>query len=124
MNGDLIINVRVKKHPTIRREANSAVSDMDISVIDAVLGCKKTVETIYGEKKEIQIQAGVQNGQRVRLANEGFHLINSSQKGDHYVIVKIKIPKNVSAEEKELYEKLKQIESGAKKSNSKKEQTA
>ena len=62
MGGDLIIGVRVKKHPKIRREANDAHTQAQISVIDAVLGVKVNIETIYGEKKQIKLSPGVQNG--------------------------------------------------------------
>jgi DnaJ-class molecular chaperone len=39
------------------------------------------VETIYGETKKVKIPAGTQNGDKIKLAKEGFYRINSTDKG-------------------------------------------
>jgi len=70
---------------------------LEISALDAILGCKKTINTIYGEKKELNIPAGTQFGEKVTLPNEGFFFRGStSQKGNHIFSIKITIPKILS----------------------------
>ena len=48
MNGDLLVKVSVRKHPSIKREGTDAHSESEISVLDAVLGTNITINTIYG----------------------------------------------------------------------------
>ncbi len=46
--GDLLIKISVRKHRDFVREGNNVKSELEISAIDAILGCKKTITTIYG----------------------------------------------------------------------------
>lgn len=75
-------------------------------MLDAILGAEKDVQTIEGAKKSVKVPPGIQSGQTISLSGEGFYMVNSSNKGDHILTVKIEIPKQLSAEERELYEKL------------------
>ena len=54
-----------------------------------MLGTEIKVETIYGETKMINIPEGTQNGDKVRLMNQGFQKNNSGDKGTHFVTVSI-----------------------------------
>ena len=49
MNGDLILRISVRKHPSIKRQGFDAHTESEISVVDAVLGCDIKVKTIYDE---------------------------------------------------------------------------
>lgn len=75
-----------------------------ISAIDATLGCKIDVPTVYGDV-ELTIPAGTQYGQQFRLKGKGVKSPRGSQ-GDQYVEITVEIPKKLSREEKELYEKI------------------
>jgi curved DNA-binding protein len=55
------------------------------------------------------IPPGVRSGQRFRLANKGYPTDNG-KRGDQLVEIQILTPKTISQEEKELYEKIRQIE--------------
>lgn len=57
----------------------------------------------------MKVPSGIQNGQTISLKGEGFYMVNSSNKGDHIVTVKIEIPKKISSEERALYEKIKAL---------------
>ncbi|MFN7659932.1 MAG: DnaJ C-terminal domain-containing protein, partial [Dolichospermum sp.] len=52
---------------------------------------------------------GVRSGQRLRLGNKGYPVENG-QRGDQLVEIQIVTPKNISHQERELYEKLREIE--------------
>jgi molecular chaperone DnaJ len=95
--GDLIIKVQVRKSAAFGREGHNAVSELQISVLDAVLGGEKEVSTIEGTKKKIKIPQGLQDGDKITLKNEGFYLVNSNNKGDYIITVKIIIPKSLTA---------------------------
>lgn len=78
-------------------------------MVDAVLGVELTVETIYGEKKSVRVPAGSQGGDKIRLNKEGFYRLNSQEKGNHIIVLKVKVPGSLSAREKELYQQLREI---------------
>lgn len=92
MNGDLIIKIAVKRHPTFRREGNDSHVEKEISVVDAILGAEIPVETIYGETKKVKIAPGTQNGDKIKVMKEGFYKLNTNDKGNHVIIIRIKIP--------------------------------
>lgn len=77
LNGDLIIQVSVKPHPNFKREGNDAVTEQDVSVVDAILGTEVLIKNIYGETKTIKIPAGTQNNDKIKLPKEGFYRLNS-----------------------------------------------
>jgi len=73
-----------------------------------VLGTEIEVETVHASKKKVRINAGTQSGDQIRLIGEGLHRMGSNEKGNHFVSVKVEIPKTLNEKEKEIFEKLKQ----------------
>lgn len=69
-----------------------------------------TVETIYGEKKKVRIPAGSQGGDKIRLNKEGFYRLNSHEKGNQVIVLKVKVPSSLTQKEKELYQQLRQLQ--------------
>lgn len=103
-NGDLYIEIIVAKHKQFVRDGNDIRISIPISAVDAILGTKIEVPTVYGDV-ELTIPAGTQHGQQFRLRDKGVKSTRGSQ-GDQYVEVKVEIPTKISKEEKELYEKI------------------
>lgn len=104
-NGDLYIEIMVTRHKTFVRDGNDIRISVPISAVDATLGCKIDVPTVYGDV-ELTIPAGTQFGQQFRLRGKGVKSARGSQ-GDQFVEVTIEIPTKLSKDEKDLYEKLK-----------------
>ena len=104
-NGDLYIEINVKPHKYFEREGNDIYIEVPLSAIDATLGTTIDVPTCYGDV-ELKVPSGTQPDQLLRIKNYGVESLRGSTKGDQYVKVKIEIPKKISKEEKELYEKL------------------
>ena len=104
-NGDLYIEINVRNHKYFVREGNDIYIEVPISALDATLGTTIDVPTCYGDV-ELKVPSGTQPDQLLRIKNYGVESIRSSTKGDQYVKIKIEIPKKLSKEEKELYEKL------------------
>ena len=104
-NGDLYIEVRVRPHKYFTREGNNIHISVPISAVDATLGTTVDVPTAYGDV-ELSIPAGTQPGQRLRVKGYGIKDLRTKNVGDQYVEVQIDIPKKLTREEKELYEKL------------------
>jgi len=110
--GDLYIFLRVKEDSNFRREGPEIYSDESISYIDAILGNSIKTPVVDGEVT-IKVPPGTQPGQVMRLKGNGApRLGNPNQRGDHYVTVKVDIPKDLSKEEEELMEKLRTIREG------------
>lgn len=60
--------------------------------MDAILGAEIQVETIYGETKKVKISPGTQNGDKIKVMKEGFFKLNTNDKGNHVITIRIKIP--------------------------------
>ena len=108
-NGDLYIEIIVSAHKHFTRKGNDIYVTIPISYVDAVLGCKIDVPTIHGDVS-VEVPAGIQNGQQLRIKGKGIKDLRSNSIGDEYIVLDIKVPTKVSKEEKEIYKKLKGIE--------------
>lgn len=108
-SGDLYVYLSVEPDSHFRREGINILSEISISYLQAILGCKIKVPTIDGDF-EVQIPAGLQPNTVLTLEDKGVpKLGNSVSRGDHLLTVKVEIPTKISSEERELLEKLAQI---------------
>ena len=108
-NGDLYIEIIVAPHKHFTRKGNDIYVTVPISYVDATLGCKLDVPTIHGDVT-IDVPAGIQNAQQLRIKGKGIKDLRSNVLGDEYVILDIKVPTKISKEERDLYSKLKTIQ--------------
>ena len=104
-NGDLYIEIRVRSHKYFVRDDNDIYIKVPITSVEATLGTTIDVPTPYGDV-ELSIPAGSQPNSRLRIKGYGIKDLRGSSKGDLYVELEVTIPKKLSKEEKELYEKL------------------
>lgn len=98
-DADVIINVVPDKR--FKRQGYDVVSEEALSFPEAVLGTEINVETVEGKVK-LRIPSGTQPETVIRLRGKGISHVRGSGKGDHYVRIKITIPKNLSSRQKEL----------------------
>ena len=106
--GDLYLKITVSPHPFFKLEGLDIHCQLPITPSEAVLGGPVPVPTLDGLVK-MNIPPGVKPGRRLRLANKGYPNSNGNR-GDQFVEIQIAIPNSVSSQERELYEKLRQIE--------------
>lgn len=107
LGGDLYLKIDVAPHPFFTLEGSDIFCQLPVTPCEAVLGGAIEVPTLDGLVK-MTIPPGVRSGQRLRLANKGYPV--NGQRGDQIVEIQIVVPKEVSAQEQELYEKLRQLE--------------
>ena len=101
---DLYLIVEVADDPRFERDGDDLHTSATIDVFTALLGGEAEVETLEGKVK-LKIPAGTQPEQVFRLAGRGMPRLKSSQgKGDLFVRVKVKIPKQLSSKQKSLLE--------------------
>ena len=104
--GDLIILVEVQNMPGFERKGDDLYSEVKIDLYTAVLGGEVKVPTLSGEIV-LTIPPGTQPGQTFRLAGKGMpQLKNPSKRGDQFVRVNVRIPRDLAQEQKELFRKL------------------
>lgn len=104
--GDLYVVLHVRPSDYFKREGFNVYTELEISPAQAVLGDEITIKTLDGEKN-VNIPDGSQYGSRVKIKGAGIpYLSKSTQRGDHIVIVEVKIPTHLSEDEKQLYVKL------------------
>lgn len=103
--GNLYITFRVKPDPAFKRDGYNILTEKEISISQAVLGASVSIKTIDGDLS-LKIPAGTKSGQVFKLKNRGIQHLNSRNRGDHLVVVDIKIPKSLSRKQRELFEEL------------------
>ncbi len=100
--GDLYLKVTVSKNAQFERKNDDLHTKTEIDVFTALLGGKAQVKTLNGNLS-LTIPAGTQPEQVIRLSGRGMpNLRKPKEKGDLYVRVKVKIPKELSEEQKKL----------------------
>lgn len=102
--GDLLVMIEEEKHPNVVRDGNDLIYNLNISIPDAVLGAPAEIPTVDGKVK-IKIEPGTQPGKILRLRGKGLPEVNSYQRGDLLVAVNVYIPKNLTREERAIFEK-------------------
>lgn len=97
--------VAVMPDAVFRREGQDLYTEKNLSYPTAVLGGTVEVETLDG-KVTLKVRKGTVSGTLVRLKGEGVQYPNSTQKGNLYVIMKIKVPDKISGKAKKILEEL------------------
>lgn len=104
--GDLYVIIGVKPSKEFKRKGYDIYSELSITVPQAVLGDEILIKTIHGETK-VEIPRGSQNGDVITLKEQGVPYLGSeTQKGSHYISLKVVIPKKLSVQEERLYKEL------------------
>lgn len=105
-NGDLYITFVIADDPVFKRSGDDLFVNKEIDLYTAVLGGEITVETLTGKVK-VKVKPGTQNNAKVKLKGKGFPLYKKEgQFGDLIIVYDVKIPTNLSSEQKELFRKL------------------
>lgn len=99
--GEYDILVDVKPDSYFQREGYDIVTEQEISFAKAALGLELDVKTIDGNVT-LRIPSGTQPNTLFRLKGKGVQHVQSQVKGDHYVKIKVTVPKSLTAKQKEL----------------------
>ena len=105
--GDLYLNIHILQHPFYEIKDNELYYNLDVDLYTAVLGGKGSIRTLDGKTVSINIPEGTESEKILRL--KGLGLIDESIRGDLFVNIHVIVPKNLSKEEKELFNKLKSL---------------
>ncbi|HLN52134.1 MAG TPA: molecular chaperone DnaJ [Lentimicrobium sp.] len=107
--GNLIVQIEEIPDPELIRDGTNILYEHYISFPDAALGTAIEVPTIEGRVR-IKIEPGTQGGKVLRLKGKGIPSLNGYEKGDQLININVWTPKNLSRQEEELLERLKNSE--------------
>ena len=99
-SGDLIVGIRIKPSPIFQRDGSTVLYEQTVSFYQAAMGAELEIPTIDGKVKW-SLPAGTQPGTTFRLKGKGIPTLQGRGRGDQYVTVKVKVPVNLNAEQKE-----------------------
>ena len=105
--GDLNVTILVMPDPKFRREGNDLYTTIDISPIEAMIGCKKVVTSINGVRLNIDVRPGVETGVEYAVTGHGFTNVNNNTRGRLIAQLVIKTPEVIDPA---IVERLKQID--------------
>lgn len=107
--GDLYLLIDVQPHNFFKFEGDNLTGDLPITPDEAALGAAVSVPTPDGAVT-MKIPAGIRSGQSLRLRGKGWPKPRG-QRSDLFVKVEIVVPKQISDEERKLYEQLRSLRS-------------
>ncbi len=108
--GDLLAVIDVKSDERFQRRGADLVYDLPISFSQAALGTTLEIPTVTRDVK-VETPPGVQTGHVIRLRGKGLPQLRGDGRGDLLVRVAVMTPTELSAEQRELFEQLSEVES-------------
>lgn len=96
--GDLYITFAVRPSVRFKREGRNLVTNEKINVAEAILGTIRVITNAYGKQIRLNVPAGTQPGERLRLRGQGVQTDDGA--GDLFVEIRVSIPTKLSDEAK------------------------
>ncbi|MGN0301735.1 MAG: DnaJ C-terminal domain-containing protein [Anaerotardibacter sp.] len=101
--GDLLVTVKIDKHPLYTRDKADVLMDLPVTYPEAALGAQIIVPLPDGSKVRMKVPAGTQNGAVLTLKGKGAKKLgkDASGHGDFKLTINVVVPKELSDEAKE-----------------------
>ena len=106
-SGDLLIKINIEDDNKFKLKGYDLYTDLLLTPWEAALGTRTTVKTIDDETN-VYVPEGIQSGEKIRIPNKGYYA-SKDTRGDLVAEVKIVVPRHLSQEEKNIYQKLSKI---------------
>lgn len=106
-NGDLFIKIDIENNKNFKLYGSDLCTDLKLSPWEAALGARVNIKTIDGETK-VYIPQGIQSGEKIKIPSKGYK-DGKGGRGDLVAEVKIMVPKDLELNEKEMFEKMKEM---------------
>jgi molecular chaperone DnaJ len=109
--GDLYVILHVKPSETFDRDGADLHVDVDISFVQAALGCDIEVPTLEDEPQEVVFEPGTQHGDKKKLRRKGLQKVGrrKSGRGDIIAHANIQIPEELDKKQKELLKEFAEV---------------
>ena len=105
-NGDLLVEIYIKRHPIFTRQDTDVLCEVPITFTQAALGAEIEVPTLDGKVK-YEIPEGTQTGREFILREKGIPEVgNSRRRGNQRFTVVVETPTHLTKEQKDLLRQL------------------
>ena len=104
--GDLFIRAKVLNDPLYRAEKYDLHMNQELKLSEAVLGTRISVPTLDDKQLSLKIPPGTKPGTKMRMSGHGLPHMKGNKKGDLYVKIQVKLPRQLTDEQKKLIEQL------------------
>ena len=106
----------MKPHEIFKIEGLNVISEVPLSLTEAILGCKITVDTLDG-KISLEVQPGTNNGEEIALKHKGMPPFQppdnynlNELRGGHILRFKVMIPSNMNEQQRDIINEFKKTE--------------
>ncbi|MDR2545234.1 MAG: molecular chaperone DnaJ [Methanobrevibacter sp.] len=106
--GDLYVSINIKSHKDFKRRGSDLYTNYHISFVQACLGDKVDVKTIYGVV-ELNIPPGTQSESKFKLRGQGMPILYRNSKGNLFVTVKVVVPQKLNDKQKSLLQEFSNV---------------
>ncbi|HWG91514.1 MAG TPA: molecular chaperone DnaJ [Candidatus Thermoplasmatota archaeon] len=108
-SGDLYITVRVDSHPLFERDGEDLHVRAPLTFAQAALGDEILVPTLDGKETPLRVPSGTQTNTVFRVRGQGMPTLRGNR-GDLHVHVVVRTPEKLTSEEREVFERLRELE--------------
>ena len=98
--GDLFIQAKVLNDPLYRAEKYDLHTNQELKLSEAVLGTRISVPTLDDKQLSLKIPPGTKPGTKMRMSGHGLPHMKGNKKGDLYVKIQVKLPRQLTDEQK------------------------
>lgn len=115
--GDLLVTIKELPLENFQREGYDLFTKKALTLSEAALGTVLFIDIPGSERTKLKVRPGIQSDSRLRLPGMGAYLPKSDRRGDLIVTVYVKVPTELTEEQREAFERLSELEkANAKKS--------
>lgn len=100
-SGDLYVVLDVEEDREFTRKDEHLFSQLSVGIAQASLGAKVHLKTLDGEEI-VEIPRGTQTGDVLTLKEKGITRLRRGGRGNHYVELRVMVPKRLSKKQEEL----------------------
>lgn len=104
--GDLYLKVEIDSNDTFERSGDDLIVQSLISFSEACFGTKIEVTTLEGKKFMVTVAPATVHDSKLRIRGYGLPAGPLGDRGDLYVKIGVKVPKDLTDEQKKIVEQL------------------
>jgi len=106
--GDLFLKVDILPHAVFERDGEDLIMTVQIKFSEACLGTSVAVQTLEGKNFNVKIPPGTPCDGKLRIKDHGLPHGPMGERGDIYVKIGVQVPVELSDQQKELIDQLKE----------------
>lgn len=105
--GDLVVRIEVEPSEDFERQGDDLYCRLDLDALEAIVGCRRTIAGILpDERVTIEVPAGCQYGQQLRVEGRGMPRLNSRSRGSLIAVAQIEVPRDLDEAQLEAVREL------------------